>query len=171
MCPPLLIAAATIGSTAMSAFGAIQQGNAAKAQADAQANNDDRQAVMTLQQGQYQAGRKQDEINQTEGKQVALTSGSGVDLSGSPSDVISSTASEGALDTSAIRYGAQVNASNLQYAGANARIAGQNAQTGGYLGAVGVGIGGIGALGNQYARLGRPYGGGYGGGLNYGYGQ
>ena len=66
---------------------------------------------MALQQGEYQAGRKQDEINRTIGSQIAMTAGSGIGLDGSPSDAIASTFSEGALDTGALRCGSSLEAS------------------------------------------------------------
>ena len=169
MCFPLLAAipaalggmASTIGTvasvagTAVSAVGAIAGGQAAQSQADQQAALYRQQAQQTLSQGEYEAGRKQDEINKTMGTQVALTGGSGVNLDGSPSDVIGSTASEGALDTSAIRYGARVNANNLKYQAGVSRAQGQNAATSGFLSAGGTLFGGLGQLGT---RLGRPYG-------------
>lgn len=147
MCPPALIAIASLAGTAMSAYGSIAAGNAQKSQADAQAQLDTRQAVMTGQQGEYQAARKQDEINKNTGAQIAAVSGSGVDISGSPTDVISSSVSEGALDTSAIRYGAKINSDNLMYQAVTSRQAGQAAQQAGVIGAVSSVIGGIGQLG------------------------
>lgn len=146
---------ASLAGTGLSAVGAIQQGNAAKASADAQAALDTRQATMTTLQGEYQAQRQQDKINQVTGSQIAGISGSGVDISGSPSDVIASSASEGALDVEAIRYGAKANSQNLVYQGQVARQSGQSAQTAGYLGAAGGLLGGLAKLGTQ---LYKPYG-------------
>lgn len=146
---------ASLAGTGLSAVGAIQQGNAAKASADAQAALDTQQATMTTLQGEYQAQRQQAKVNQVTGSQIAGVSGSGVDLTGSPSDVIASSASQGALDVEAIRYGAKVNSNNLMYQADVARQGGSAAQTAGYLGAAGGALGGLARLGTQ---LGRPYG-------------
>jgi hypothetical protein len=160
MCPPILVAAASLAGTAMSAAGAIQQGNAQKAAADAQAASYNRQAVMARQQGEYQVARQQDQIDKTIGTQIALTSGSGVDLSGSPSDVIGSTASDGALSTSTTRYGATVQASNLAYQARLARQSGQAAQQAGMIGAAGGILGGLGNFGTSgnFTTLGSAFG-------------
>ncbi|QEN88231.1 hypothetical protein FZC33_18820 [Labrys sp. KNU-23] len=139
--------AATIAGTGLSAIGAIQQGNAAKAQSDAQAEAYRRQAQIETMTGEYQAGRKQDQVDSTIGTQTALTGGSGVNLDGSPTDVIGSTASEGALDVAAIRWNAKNQTNNLNYQARLANIAGRNAQTGGYLTAAGSLFGGLGRLG------------------------
>ncbi|MDQ0392193.1 hypothetical protein [Labrys monachus] len=160
MCPPILIAATSLAGTALSAYGSIAAGNAQKAAADAQAAADNRQASMALQQGEYQADRKQDEINRTIGSQIASTAASGLDLSGSPSDVIASTASEGALDTSAMRYGARVQADNLIYQGKLARQGGQVAEQAGAIGAAGGLLGGLGKFGDNggFTLLGSAFG-------------
>ncbi|WP_448950593.1 hypothetical protein [Labrys neptuniae] len=174
MCPPLFAAIgagvasaasavsgiglsglASIAGTGLSAIGAIQQGNAAKAQADAQADAYRRQALIESQTGEYQAQRRQDQINSTIGTQTALVGGSGVNFDGSPSDVIGSTASEGALDTSAIRWNAKNQADTLGYQAKLANIQGKNAQTGSYLSAAGNLFSGLGKLGTQ---LGKPWG-------------
>ncbi|MGJ4857072.1 hypothetical protein ACN6KF_003056 [Labrys sp. La1] len=147
MCPPILIAGL---SAAMGAVGAIQQGSAAKAQADAQADAYRRQALIETQTGEYQAARRQDQVNNTMGTQTALVGGSGVTLDGSPSDVISSTASEGALDTSAIRWNARNQADTLNYQAKLSNISGKNAQTGSYFNAAGSLFGGLGQIGKMY---------------------
>lgn len=147
MCPMLLIAG--IG-TAVSAMGSIASGQAAKAQADAQAAADRQQADQTLKQGQYQADRKGEEINQKIGEQTAQIGGSGVTTSGSPSDVVSSTASSGSLDRSAILYGAKVNSDDLRYQGQLAKQQGRNAVTGSYFSAAGNLFSGLGSMAKMY---------------------
>lgn len=147
MCFPII--AAALG-TAVSMAGAIQQGSAAKAQADAQADAYRRQALIETQTGEYQAARRQDQVNNTMGTQTALVGGSGVTLDGSPSDVISSTASEGALDTSAIRWNARNQADTLNYQAKLSNISGKNAQTGSYFNAAGSLFGGLGQIGKMY---------------------
>ncbi len=145
--------AASLVGTGLSAVGSIAQGNAAKAQADAQAKALNQQAVTTVQAGEYQAARKQDEIDQVMGTQVAMGGASGVDLTGSPSDAIASTASQGALDTEAIRWNAKSQAQNLQYQANLTRRSGSQAQKAGYIGAFTNLVSGIGGAYNDYQRI------------------
>ena len=148
MCPPLLaLIPAGIG-----AAGTILSGQAQSAQAKAQAAAYDRQALMTRQQGEYQAQRKQEEIDRTTAQQIADVASSGFTFDGSPSDVIGSTASTGALDTSAIRRSANIQAADLTYQGQLSRINGKNALTGSILGAAGGILGGLSKLGNSFGK-------------------
>lgn len=147
MCPPLLIG--LIG-TAVSAAGSIASGQAQKAQADAQAKAYQQQAQQEQLQGQYQADRKQEEINQQIGSQTAQIAASGVGTTGSPTDVVASTASQGSLDRSAILYGAKVRSQNDMYQAQLSKISGRNAQTGSYLSAAGSVFGGLGQMGKMY---------------------
>lgn len=167
MCLPFLAAipaaissaAGTIGTvtsligTGLSAVGSIAQGNAAKAQADAQAKALNQQASTTVQAGEYQAARKQDEIDQTMGTQIAMGGASGFDLTGSPSDAIASTASQGALDTEAIRWNAKSQAQNLNYQANLTRQSGSQAKTAGYIGAFSNVVGGLGGAFSDYQRV------------------
>ena len=176
MCPPLLAAvpaaigtaasaAASAASTAgfgtiaglagtgLSAYGAIQQGNARKAAADAQAAAYNQQAVSTLQQGQYEAQRKQEDIDRTMGTYIAQAAGSGIDLSSnSLTDGVAGIASNGALDVGAIQNNHLAQARNLVYQGQLARQGGQADQQAGVIGAFGSAVDGL-------TKLGLPYGG------------
>lgn len=147
--------ALSAAGTVASAAGSIMAGQQQKAAADQQAKLLDRQAVLTTEQGNYEQARKQDEINKITGTQIAGIAGSGVNFDGSPTDVITSSASQGALDMGAIRYGSQINASNLSYQASLARQSGQAASTAGFIGAAGGLLGGLGNLG---VKLGQPYG-------------
>lgn len=139
----------------ISAVGSVFGGMQAAQQSRAQAQLLDRQAQMTFQQGEYQAGKTQDNVDRTIGQQIAAVGGSGVTLAGSPTDVIASTASEGALDTGAIRWGARVNAQNFEYQAAQERRNATSQVIGGVLG-------GAGQLATGFTRIGQPYGYGYG---------
>lgn len=153
MCFPVAMALVSAG---ISAAGSVMGGAMAQQQAKAQKAAYDRQAQMTTMQGEYEAGRKQDEINQITGRQVALTGGSGVTLEGSPTAVIADTASQGALDIGAIRWGAKVKADTFNYEGQLAKIQGQNAMAGGIMGGIGSLVGGLGKAGATY--LGNKFG-------------
>lgn len=137
----------------MSAVGSIAQGQSAKAQADAQAKGLEQQAAYEQQAGEYQAGRKKDEVDQVMGTQVAQAGSSGFDLSGSPSDVVSSTASQGQLDIDAIKTNALGQAQNLRYQANVTRAAGKSAQTAGYIGAFTNLASGIGGAYSDYQRI------------------
>ena len=144
MCFPAAFALASAGiSAAGSVMGGVMQQSQAKAQQAAY----DRQATMERQQGEFQAGQKQDEVNGLIGRQIAMTGDSGVTLAGSPTDVISNTASQGALDTEAIRWGSKVRADTFTYQGQLAKMQGQNAFVGGIVGAAGGLLGGLGKFG------------------------
>ena len=149
MCFPALAPIMAFASTAISAAGSVMGGMMAQSQAKAQALAQQRQASLEMSQGEYAAGRKQDEINAITGRQIAGTLESGVTLSGSPTDVITSTASEGALDTEAIRWGAKVKADTFNYEAQLSRMQGQNAMAGGIMSGVGSLVGGLGKLGSS----------------------
>ena len=147
MCFPAAAALMTFASTAMSAAGSVVGGMMQRNQANAQAAVDERQAKMLSMQGEYDAGQKQQQINQITGRQVAMANESGVTLAGSPTDIISSTAAQGALDVGAIRWGAKVKSDDLNYEAKLSRMQGQNAMAGGIMGGVGSVVGGLGKLG------------------------
>ncbi|WP_448953073.1 hypothetical protein [Labrys neptuniae] len=146
MCPIIL----GLVGTAVSVAGAIQQGNAAKAQADAQAAAQRRQAVIETQTGEYQAQRKNEEGQQIIGQQMAAVGGSGFTNDGSPTDVYKSTASSNRLDQDAIRWNATNQSNNLTYQAQLSNIQGKNAQTGSYLSAAGNLFGGLGQIGKMW---------------------
>lgn len=142
MCPMIFAGI----STAISAASSIAGGMAAQNQAKAQQEAYKQQAHASLQAGQYEVDRKNEELGAIMGRQVAATNASGITLDGSPSDAIGSTASQGALDTSMIRWNARRQADQLNYQGQLAAIQGKNAMTGGILGAAGSIVGGLGQL-------------------------
>lgn len=145
--------AASLVGTGLSAYGSIAQGQAAKAQADAQAKGLEQQAVYEMQAGGYQAARKKDEIDQVMGTQVAQAGSSGFDLTGSPSDAISSTASQGQLDIDAIKTNALGQAQNLRYQANVTRASGKSAQTAGYIGAFTNAVSGLGSAYTDYQKV------------------
>lgn len=145
MCPMIL----GFASTAISAAGSVMGGMMARSQASAQSAAYKRQANMELLQGEYQAQRKQDEINQLTGQQIAGTAASGVQLEGSPTDVIRSTVSEGAMDVGTIKWNARTASDTLKYKADLSDIEGKNAMAGGIMGGVGSLVSGLGKMGSQ----------------------
>lgn len=145
--------AASLVGTGLSAVGSIAQGQSAKAQADAQAKGLEQQASYEQQAGEYQAARKKDEVDQVMGTQVAQAGSSGFDLTGSPSDAVSSTASQGQMDIDAIKTNALGQAQNLRYQARVTRASGSAAQTAGYIGAFTNLASGLGGAYNDYQRI------------------
>jgi len=146
MCPPLL-AILPYAGMAVSAAGSVMGGMMQQSQAKAQAAAYERQAQMARLQGEYQAQRKQEDIDRVTGEQLAGAASAGVSLDGSPSDVIASTASSGALDTAALRWNARIQADDLGYQARIARMNGRNAMIGGIVGAAGGLLGDLGRFG------------------------
>lgn len=150
---------ASLAGTGLSAYGAIQQGQAQKAQSDAQAAAYRQQADETLKQGQFQADVQKEKDNQAQGTQSAMVAGSGVAATGSPMDVFASNASTAELNRSMILHNATAQSQTLRYQARLANIAGSNAQTAGIIGGVGSLFGGLAKVGTNLME---PYGGGKG---------
>lgn len=148
MCPPLL-AILPYAGMAVSAAGSVMGGMMQQSQAKAQAAAYERQAQMARLQGEYQAQRKQEDIDRVTGEQLAGAASAGVSLEGSPSDVLASTASSGALDTAALRWNAGIQADDLNYQARIARMNGRNAMIGGIIGAAGGLLSNLGSLGSN----------------------
>lgn len=134
MCGPVF---AILGA-GLSAFGAIQQGNAQAAamraqqqQYRAEAEFQNRQAVLEQVKGGYEARRKGEQLDELGAKQRGQFAAAGVGLSGSPTDILIDTRQEGALDLAAIRFGTDLRSDNARYqagvASMNSASAGQAA--------------------------------------------
>lgn len=118
MCLPIIGA---IVSGIGSVVGLAAQAASYSAQADYQR----RQAQIELETGAYAAKQKQKEVNAVLGTQRAVFGASGLDLmSGTPSDVYTGSAQEGALDVAAIRWNSQLAGDNFN---AQAKISDMNA--------------------------------------------
>lgn len=103
-----------IGS-AVSGIGAAQDAGQQAANYDAQAKAQQRQAVVTEQIGQYEGTRQSEAVNRVLGSQRAGFAANGLLLEGSPTDVIKDTATEGALDSAAIKWNAGMKADVSRY--------------------------------------------------------
>jgi hypothetical protein len=157
--------ALTIGSTLLSAAGAVQQGQAAGAAgrfnqqiAEMNATMAERRAKDALERGAVAEQRKRQEVAGIIGKQTAAMAANGVDLAfGSPLDTLTDTAVMGELDALTIRtntareaYDYRVQAVNQRAQGSLERMKGDAAETGGYLKAGGTILGGGGQAYGQY---------------------
>jgi hypothetical protein len=130
MCTPILAGAISLVGGVIQGIGASK---AAASQAEAQAANQmqeaenaraaadaqRREAAIAQTTGAYKAQRKQDEIDRALGAQRAAYAGSGVALTGTPELVISESATEGALDLAAIRWGTQAETDSKRYNAGN----------------------------------------------------
>jgi hypothetical protein len=104
------------------------QSNAAKYNSEVDANN----ATQALQASQAQAAVSQQQTTQKLGEQAVAYGAGGVDVNtGSPVDVMTSTAAQGRLDAMTLRYGGQIAAQRdtqmgtlSSYTGAEAAAAG-----------------------------------------------
>lgn len=120
------LAATAIGA-GVSAYSAIEQGNAASSAANYQAqvarNNQiiaDQNAQVALQQGEQQVNAKQEQTAQVISQQRAITAAAGVDPNqGSSARIQGDTAALGALDVNTIRNNAQRTAYGFQTQGMN----------------------------------------------------
>lgn len=173
MCDPGTIAiAATVASTALTAYSQVQAGNAAneaaKYNAAVQRNNAilaDRKARQEREKGVTDVVRRQRETAQRVGDMEARIGASGVELaSGSPLDVLVATEEQGALDAEIIRANAEQRARDLQFEAENLRSQsvltrqqGRAAQTQGFLAAGGTVLTGASRTAGLFDKYGNPF--------------
>lgn len=139
----------TIASSAMQAVGAIQQGNAAMAQARAQQNAANynaqvktNQATIERQQANAREEQQRRQARGLLGKQRAALTQAGIGLGGSVLDLEEQSAIRAELDALTIRYEGDIKSKGLlasaeqdRYEGEVALVAGKNAQKAAYISA------------------------------------
>ena len=108
-----------LGVTAAST---ISAGNARASQLEAQANLDERQAVIERQRGSFEAERTREKARRLAGDQVAAFAASGVQIDGSAGNVIDDSAAEAALEVGSILYGAELRSGNQIYSAQTNRV-------------------------------------------------
>ena len=146
-----------IGSTVMGAAGAVQQGKAANASAqynaqvaDMNAKLSESQARDAVARGAIDEQQQRMKTSLTLGQQRAAMAANGVDLKfGSPLDALVDTATMGELDALTIRTNTYREERDIRQQGLNAqgqasmmRAEGAAAKSGGYLSAMGTVLGG-----------------------------
>ena len=168
---PLMVA-----GTAVSVYGMVQQGQAAKAQGEFQADMAARNAKIAEQnalQVEKRALTKSDimrkESERLEGRQNLLYGSSGVGLAGTGSKVIEASKESSEFDRRMMLMDEELRASAIRTGGANelavgnaAGIAGKNAWTGSLFGAAGTALSGFATAGSYQSQLGKPAGSGIG---------
>ncbi len=123
-----------LASGAISAVGAIREGNAAKAQADLQADVLKQQAT----QSRLQASANEQDFRARQSRaQATRRAGQGASgtqqSSGSPLLVAQDFAGEAELQALRIRTGGEVKATRLEQSAQQKRFAGRNARTAGFI--------------------------------------
>lgn len=142
---PLLLMGLGIG---MQAFGQIQQAQAARAAAEYNAAIAERNAVMSQQQA---AVEEQKQRNLSYKRLSAVRAGygaAGVQIEGSPLDVLEESAASAELDALTIRHGGEVRATAFRQEAALERMRGRSETRAGYLGAAGTLLTGGGQIWN-----------------------
>lgn len=132
--PTTILAVATLAGTAMSAIGAIQQGNAAKAQASLQSGVLQQQAAGERRQAA--ADERDFRANQSRvlaARRAAMGASGVSQVSGSPLLVAEDFASEAELQALRIRGGGEIRATRAEQQAQLQRFQGRQAQTAGFL--------------------------------------
>lgn len=102
--------ALAIAGTVMSVMGALQQGKAASNAAKFNASVADRNALIARQQAEEDVNRQRRDTRRRMGSIRARFGASGVDLAGSPLDVIEDSAAEAELDALTIQHQGELKA-------------------------------------------------------------
>jgi hypothetical protein len=119
MCSPIALG---IAGGVVQGIGGFMQAMNTAAGYRANAALQERQAAAERLRGSYAAARKADEVRRITGAQVTAFASSGLKLTGSPATIIEDTATEGALDVAAIRFGAVVSSGNERFGAAVSRM-------------------------------------------------
>jgi hypothetical protein len=174
MCnPAFIMMGATAISGGLSAYGQIQQGNAAmesaRYQSAVQRNNaimEENRATQERMKGDVEANQKRREIARLIGAQRAGVGASGVEMSGSYLDVLSDSATQGALDVAMIRYNAETRARDYEFSASNLRAQseltlaeGRSARQASRIGAFGTLLGTAASVSGMWNTHGAPGGG------------
>ena len=134
----LEIAAAvlTVASGAISAAGAMQQGKAAANAANYEAQLADRNAKIARNQAEAEQEDQRRENVRQRGAIRAAYGASGIEMAGSPLDVLSDTALEQELDVARIGYRGELKAIGENDRAEMARVSASNAKQAGAIGAI-----------------------------------
>jgi hypothetical protein len=144
-----IAAIATIASTVVGVAGAISQGNAAQAAADAQAAALQQQAEAERKAAgfeQAQTFRKQ-QLEQSAAR--AAVGASGVAITGSPTEALIANVGQNQLDLQAIQFGSTIKQNNLRTQADIATMQGKQAKTASFINAGGSLFSGISSLYDQ----------------------
>jgi hypothetical protein len=127
---PLMLA-----TTALSVVGSIMQGNQAAEAGRAQQAAYQQSAEAERVAAGYEATRVADKNRRAASAALVQVAGSGVTLTGSPTEVLADNAIQSQMDIDAIRFGSKIKQNNLLTQGDLALMQGQQRQQAGYIGA------------------------------------
>lgn len=154
-------AVATVASTALGVVGSVQQGKAAKAEAQYQAQVNrqnakkaEMNAAQKRQEGIEESRLQRIRTLQKVGSQQAAMAANGIDISsGTALDIVEDTAAMGELDALTTRYNSETEAIAFEHQAANFEnqanldiLSGQNAYKSGMINAAATGAKGLGKL-------------------------
>ena len=146
-----MIAIATVAGAAVSAYGAISQAEAQKQASQYNAALNTRNASMAYDQASAEAGIVRRRAEQAQGAAIADYGTSGVQLEGSPLDVLASSAAQAKMDEETVLYQGNLKAMGYQSNAVLDRMQGQNAVRQGSLNAASSLLTGVGQAGSNYA--------------------
>lgn len=128
-----ITAVVAVASAATTAYVTIQQGNAAKKQADAKAKAAEMEGQLRDMNARSAAAEHQKEAARIQSSQVASAAGAGVDLeSESLLTIMADTANKYNMDAEQMRRTGRIQNAAATYSAGYTRAAGRNAQTGSY---------------------------------------
>lgn len=125
----------TIAGTAVSAGGAIMQGQQQQQMANMQAKAYEQQAQADAQASAYEQRQEQRRQELLAANARAQVGASGVALQGSPTEVLAANARQGQLDIEAIRYGSQLRQNSLGTQAGISRFSGKQARAASFINA------------------------------------
>ncbi|CAN7453525.1 hypothetical protein [Mesorhizobium sp. LjRoot246] len=118
-----------LAGTALSAGGALVEGQQSKQMADYQAKAYGQQARAEAQSAAFEQSQERHKQDLLQSQARAQAGASGVGITGSPTEVLAANARQGQLDLDAIQYGSKLRQNNLNTQAALSRFSGKQAVT------------------------------------------
>lgn len=140
-----------VAGMALSAYGAIQQGNAQKAAAQYNAALNERNATVATQQATAEANRIRVAASRAQGAMMAAFGASGLSIDGSAIDALGDSAAQAQLDIETVKYRGKLEAMGYHSSAELDRMQGKTAQEQSQLRAASEILTGIGRAGATYA--------------------
>ncbi|UDL89507.1 hypothetical protein LGH82_31395 [Mesorhizobium sp. PAMC28654] len=138
-----------LAGTALSAGGALLQGQQQKQMADYQAKAYEQQAQAEAQSAAYEQGQERHKQDLLQAQARAQAGASGVGIAGSPTEVLAANARQGQMDLDAMLYGSRLRQNNLYTQADISRFSGKQAVTASIFSAGSALVGGLSKLHDQ----------------------
>lgn len=123
------LALLSVAGTALSAGGALVEGQQQKQMADMQAKAYEQQAQADAQASAFEQAQEKHKQDLLQAQARAQVGASGVAVAGSPSEVLAANARQNQLDLKAIQYGSTLRQNNLNTQASISRFSGSQAAT------------------------------------------